>query len=184
MSIQLQCEKNRECYRMNGHAGKCRPITRGHTHPPDSALDSRWPTHDKTSCSDENPCNAGSDHGACRRCTAISLQELDRLKREAGHDDLFKHHLRQSALLEQEFKDGVYGPAAKAKVQWFMNTMHGDSPVGKALHLLRGSQYKLEEAEIKRVAEKKAAKDRRREIWELQQSGQGNPHLKTKRSTK
>lgn len=90
-------------------------------------------------------------------------------------------HLHQAALLKEEWKTQTYGPAAKAKVQWFMNTMASDSPVGQALHLLIGSQYRLQEAEDKRIAEKKAAKDRRREIYELEQSGQDNPHKRSKK---
>jgi hypothetical protein len=80
-------------------------------------------------------------------------------------DPLFAEHLRQSALLEEEWKSQVYGPASKAKIQWYMSHHHSDSPVGKALRLLIGSQYKLEEAEAKRVAEKKTAKEKRRQAW-------------------
>lgn len=120
---QLQCEKNRGCYRLDNHAGECRP----------------------------------------KKGQSLDGRALAPTKR---NDALFEEHLRQAAFLKQEWQDQVYGPAAKAKIQWFMASMASDSPVGQALHLLIGSQYRLEAAEAKRVAEKKTAKEARRAAWE------------------
>jgi hypothetical protein len=44
--------------------------------------ESEYPTHDRTSCSDEFPINADVTGNGCRRCNAILFTEHEALKNE------------------------------------------------------------------------------------------------------
>ena len=45
----------------------------------------QYPTHSRTSCSDDNPINADVDGSGCHRCNAILFEQHDELKKDADH---------------------------------------------------------------------------------------------------
>lgn len=74
-------------------------------------------THDRTSCSDADPCNASPDSGSCRRCTALKLDQLDAL---------LAAPLPQQAAGDERVGSCWFGPCETVAKPYVMPTLDQD----------------------------------------------------------